>query len=145
MGLHIPAAVTLPNRCCQAMIPGKMRRFIWFIGFLIGWWPALLQAQTIHYVSPDGGGDGSSWAQTSSLADAVANASSNDQLWLKEGVYEIDQTLEIPYGHSGVSLYGGFDGTEVNLNERNVESNEAILDGLGGRQILIIESRDVTL
>src|SRR5690606_33294106 len=70
---------------------------------------------------------------------------SNDQLWLKAGVYEIDETLEISYGHSGVSLYGGFDGTEVNLNERSVESNETILDGLGGHQILIIESQDVTL
>ncbi|MEC3881016.1 right-handed parallel beta-helix repeat-containing protein, partial [Parapedobacter sp. 10938] len=128
-----------------------MQRFIWFSGLmfrgllLLGCPPSVLQAQTTRYVSPDGVGDGSTWAQSSSLADAVTNASSNDQLWLKAGIYEIDQTVEFSYSHSGIHVYGGFDGTETNLDQRNVESNETIWDGLGERRILRIGANDIML
>src|SRR5690606_9766749 len=77
--------------------------------------------------------------------DAVANASSNDQFWLKEGVYEINQTVEFSYSHSGIRVYGGFDGTESSLDQRNAESNETIWDGLGERRILWIGADDITV
>lgn len=49
-----------------------------------------VQAQTIIYVPLDGTGDGSSWGQASNLADAVSDASAGDQIWLMQGVYEIE-------------------------------------------------------
>src|SRR5690606_38320519 len=49
--------------------------FVWFLSGVF------VRAQT--YVSPDGSGGGTSWADPSSLADAIANASNGDELWLE--------------------------------------------------------------
>src|SRR3546814_9771619 len=49
------------------------------------------------------------------------------------------------YSHSGISMYGGFDGTETNLNQRDYEDNETVLDGLGERRILWIGADDITV
>ena len=62
------------------------------------------------------GGDGSSWDRAlPAFAPALAAASSGDAIWLRAGSYALDDTARIP---SGVSLYGGFDGTESSPRER---------------------------
>lgn len=96
----------------------------------------LLSAQTI-YVEPFGNGNGSSWSDASSLQSALSAASSGTEIWVKEGLYtpvtcnscsqtERDISFEIP---SGVQLYGGFDGTEMSLDERDFNANLTILSG----------------
>lgn len=81
----------------------------------------------IYYVSPNGGGDGSSWQSTMTLADALNTAKAGDQIWVqgfetitKDSVYFVpeDQKVTGFTLKSGVQLYGGFKGTETKLTDR---------------------------
>ena len=105
-----------------------------------------LAAQGVAYVDADAPppGDGRSWASAfPSLRDAIAAASVSggyvEQIWIAEGVYR-----PAPPGAStrfsfdvleGVSLYGGFEGTESSLEERDWTRHVTILSGdLQGRR-----------
>ncbi|MFT7603847.1 MAG: putative outer membrane repeat protein [Saprospiraceae bacterium] len=82
-------------------------------------------------IDASSGGNGSSWATAyDDLQTALAGATGGDVLWVAEGIYTIstgeDDSFEIP---SGVALYGGFDGTEANLVDRDWENNVTSLDG----------------
>jgi len=84
----------------------------------------------VLYVSPGGSGskDGSSWENAASLstaAELVNSAERNAQLWLKAGTYKRTESVNFDYLH----IYGGFDGTESKLEERNWNKNLTILDG----------------
>lgn len=79
----------------------------------------------IYYVSPNGGGDGSSWDNATTLSDALNNkAQAGDQIWVLgfEQITEAGQLYTAPTGgfsvKSGVQLYGGFAGTEKSINDR---------------------------
>src|SRR5690606_13624134 len=101
-----------------------------------------VRAQT--YVSPDGSGGGTSWADPSSLADAIANASNGDELWLEQGTYNVlspiivDKTLEILGGFSGTgnqrdhTLYPSIiDGQHtVNILRTSSSANNMLFDGI---------------
>jgi hypothetical protein len=91
------------------------------------------------YVDQDSsGGDGQSWAGAlRHLDEALAAADFLDgqvtEIWVAAGRYvpspsDPDQTPVFTI-LDGVSLYGGFAGTETSINERNLELNETILDG----------------
>jgi len=89
-----------------------------------------------------GANNGTSWANAyTSLTDALAAASGGDEIWVAQGIYkpvtQVDVnasggadtrevTFQIP---SGVALFGGFDGTEVSLEERDWETHLTILSG----------------
>ena len=83
---------------------------------------AAAQSKT-YYVSPTGTGDGSSWANATTLSDALNKAVAGDQIWVqgfepvtKDKLYIVPQegfTVK-----SGVQLYGGFAGTETKLTDR---------------------------
>lgn len=93
-------------------------------------WGNEQQAVDILFVSPEGAGsqDGSSWENASTLSAAakvINNSKVNGQLWLKAGIYDIVEAINFDYLH----IYGGFDGTESDLNERNWMKNQTILDG----------------
>ncbi len=49
---------------------------------------ALAQAAGMHYVSPSGTGDCSSWAKTCTLQIALTNAVSDDEIWVVAGTYK---------------------------------------------------------
>lgn len=75
----------------------------------------------IYYVSPQGGGDGSSWQSAMKLSDALTTASAGDQIWVQgfEAVDGADKLYEGSFTvKSGVQLYGGFAGTETKLTDR---------------------------
>ncbi len=92
----------------------------------------------ITYVSAGAAGDGSSWANASGDLRAVLDAASfGDVIWVQEGTYypltcttctpsEMNQSFEI---NDGVSLYGGFQGWETSLDQRDWNVNETILSG----------------
>ncbi|MEM9918858.1 MAG: T9SS type A sorting domain-containing protein [Bacteroidota bacterium] len=68
-----------------------------------------------------------------SLEDALNLSNSGDTIWVASGTYTPatningrNATFNIP---SGVLVYGGFDGTESTLGERDVELNKTILSG----------------
>ena len=80
----------------------------------------------VHYVTPDGTGDGTSWANaSSSIQDMINAASAGDQIWVKAGTYAPTSLIKSNKATSkafimkdGVSLYGGFAGTETELAQR---------------------------
>jgi len=94
-----------------------------------------LGAQSIFVdVSASGAADGSSWADAyPDLQPALAAASSGSSIWVAAGVYR-----PAPIGGSsavsfvlpdGVSVYGGFDGTETLLSERAGLFDTTVLSG----------------
>lgn len=102
-----------------------------------------LFSQSVFFVNQyaTGSGNGSSWADAcTNLQDALDKASSGDAIWIAAGTYkptvdasgngspadERTKTFQLIHG---VSLFGGFDGTEIMLAERDWETNETVLNG----------------
>lgn len=94
-----------------------------------------LQAQTIWYVNqiPVQVPNGLSWTSGFQKLEFALNAASpGDQIWVKKGTYRPDPspgrqaTYNIP---AGVAIYGGFDGTETQVSQRNLSANPTILSG----------------
>ncbi len=94
--------------------------------------------QNIHYVVPEGAGDGSSWANAAGdLRAILLNAVSGDQVWVAAGTYyptscancsqaDRDLHFNIP---AGVAVYGGFTGEETTLEARDWQIHATILHG----------------
>ncbi|MCR9102970.1 MAG: right-handed parallel beta-helix repeat-containing protein, partial [bacterium] len=94
--------------------------------------------------SASGNNDGSSWTNAfTDLQDALSQAAScpnKNQIWVAAGTYK---PSAYPAGcmncatdrdftfllRGGISLYGGFNGTETMLNQRNISANTTILSG----------------
>jgi hypothetical protein len=105
-----------------------------------------ISAQTTYYVKATGGNDsndGKSWtAAYASLQQALTTAVSGDKIWVAKGTYiptkiagdvpgtdNRDKTFLIA---SGISVYGGFAGTETagyNLSTRDFTTNQTIFSG----------------
>lgn len=81
----------------------------------------------------EGTGNGTSWQDAYvELPPALAAASSGDQVWVAAGTYlpsEIAHPVPSFVLSQGVELYGGFDGTESTLAERDWVANPTILSG----------------
>ncbi|MEN8155899.1 MAG: T9SS type A sorting domain-containing protein [Bacteroidota bacterium] len=93
----------------------------------------IANAQSVVFVSSDGTGDGTSWASAAgSIQDAIESSSSGTDIWIKGGTYYVpgDSTFILK---DGVSLYGGFSGTETcpiqRTDYRLGGANETILSG----------------
>src|SRR4051794_21875342 len=87
-------------------------------------------AQPIVYVTPSGAGNnsGTSWTNALSgvdLPNRVVSASAGTQFWVAAGKYKptitTDRTASFSIA-SGVSVYGGFVGTETALGQRIIGS-----------------------
>ena len=88
--------------------------------------PLAATAQTTYYVTTDAtvAGDGLSWNNPMTLTKALTKAKAKDQIWVQAGTY----TAPITDGftlQSGVSLYGGFAGTESSIDDRAIDSDKA--------------------
>jgi len=128
-----------------------MRRIIIFSFAFFCWFPAFSQGPIYVSLAASGANDGSSWADAyTSLADGLDNASFGDEVWVRAGTYTPWDTpglsFELP---SGVKLYGGFDGTESSLAERDWEANPTILSGnINGQEyskiVLLITDPDTS-
>lgn len=87
---------------------------------------------SILYVSQNASGSCASWANACDLQTALTTAQTGDQIWVAAG-YHItgesgnrEATFQLK---SGVAIYGGFDGTETSLSQRDFETNLTILSG----------------
>lgn len=101
---------------------------------------SFLIASAQIYVDADatGNADGSSWSNAYVyLQDALSAASNGDEIWVAEGIYYPDEGANKTNGGrsqyftliSGVSIYGGFNGTESNKNQSSPTQNVSILSG----------------
>ncbi len=114
----------------------KLFRFHILLFTFISLWS---QAQVIRVApTPSGSGNGSSWANASSLQNAIANANANNQIWVKRGTYLISGTLN-PDQYN-LHIYGGFAGNETALNQRDWQNNITIFDGQNTLKIMRFES-----
>lgn len=85
------------------------------------------------YVTPTGvaSATGSSWSQGLNLDAALKRAVPGSQLWLMEGTYALNPkagrkaSFILP---AGVEVYGGFNGTETSLAQRQ-PGNHSVLSG----------------
>ena len=99
--------------------------YFFAVGISLLFAAAPLQAKVYH-VSIKGTGDGSSWEKAmGSLDDALAKATSGDEIWIAAGTYKPTQLIKSSKKNSrhfplkdGVSLYGGFSGTEKDKDKR---------------------------
>ena len=101
-------------------------------------------ANGIIYVSQDGVGDGSSWANaTNKLQFATALSSGGStRVWVKAGTYYGDttDTEGAFYVTAYNRIYGGFEGIEgpdYDLSLRDFDKNTTILDGQNQRRVLL--------
>ncbi|MBF0693459.1 MAG: T9SS type A sorting domain-containing protein [Flavobacterium sp.] len=95
------------------------------------------QAQIFVSQTASGDNNGTSWANAyTNLQDALIDAPENAAIWVKAGTYY--PTIEIVTGYprskaffiaNNVKLYGGFNGTETQLSQRNFSANPTILSG----------------
>jgi len=100
-------------------------------------------AQPVIYVDAGATGahDGSSWADAftdlqAALDAAEASGGSIQGIWVAAGTYRPSKRTDPDDPRSatfqlldGVSLYGGFAGTEASIDERDIDANPTILSG----------------
>ena len=116
----------------------KLFRFHILLFTFISLWS---QAQVIRVApTPSGSGNGSSWANASSLQNAIAIASSNSQIWVKQGNYPVSSTLLVSL--SNISIYGGFAGDETALNQRDWTNNTTVFNGQNTVKIMRFSSNN---
>jgi len=100
-----------------------------------------------------GSSDGSSWSDAfSDLQSALTEAADGDQLWVAQGTYYTDSASDKTKSfliNKDIKLYGGFNGTESLLSERDPVNNTTILSADIGVQnttsdnsyhVLVLES-----
>ncbi|MCA0232701.1 MAG: T9SS type A sorting domain-containing protein [Bacteroidetes bacterium] len=97
----------------------------------------------IKYVKPTGNDNntGTSWGQAyQTIQKAIEVAVAGDEIWLASGTYyptkdetgsasPTDARTKVFYINKNVAIYGGFNGTESSLSQRNWRTNIATLSG----------------
>ncbi|MBQ3735201.1 MAG: right-handed parallel beta-helix repeat-containing protein, partial [Bacteroidales bacterium] len=104
----------------------------------------LTGAPPIRYVTQDGVGDGSSWANAMGNLQAAIDSAALVQgdVWVAQGVYYGDTSTSSENAFimaNGVNVYGSFAGNEpedYDLSLRDFETNTTILDGQHLRRVL---------
>ena len=100
--------------------------------------PAYASVRYVSAARPDDSGDGLSWATAErTLQAALQSAVAGDEIWVAAGTYKPDQGGgQTPGARSatfqlknGVTIYGGFVGTETQLSQRNSSTNPTKLSG----------------
>ena len=79
--------------------------------------------------------DGSSWTTAfKTIQSAVDAAHAQDEIWVAKGTYTGTTDSVVNMSAKTLALYGGFQGTESNRDQRNWEDNKTIIDGEGKRR-----------
>lgn len=90
---------------------------------------------SVIYVDQNATGtnDGTNWTDAfDDLQEAIALSVFGDEIWVAEGTYKpttgTSRTISFEI-KNGTKIYGGFNGAEATLNERNVALNVTVLSG----------------
>lgn len=112
--------------------------------FVLGASNSLFSATIYVNTNATGSNTGVNWANAfTDLQSALAASGSGDQIWVAAGVYKPTSSNDrsIPFQvTSGVSLYGGFNGTETALNQRDWSANATVLSGAIGSQVDVTDN-----
>lgn len=100
---------------------------------------------TRYYVKTNGSGNGTSWASASNDLQFVISqkAASGDSIWVAAGTYTPIRNADKTNGKqtnptdrtnsfvlsNNVKIFGGFNGTETSLSQRNIQTNVTVLSG----------------
>ncbi|MCG3198911.1 MAG: hypothetical protein GHCLOJNM_03418 [bacterium] len=132
------------NRCANSLVG-----LLALMG-VIQWSSANSASNIIKVSSTGSGADGQSWESAFvTIADAIAAATSGDQIWVREGLYPETVRL-VPE----VSVYGGFSGTEMDhefhrrdpdLRPSSIRASEGTLFALAYPNINLDEFTDILL
>jgi predicted outer membrane repeat protein len=93
-----------------------------------------ISVENIRYVRPIASGmaDCQNWENACTLQTALVGVLSGDEIWAAAGTYKptigADRAATFQL-KNGVAIYGGFVGTETELNQRNPALNVTILSG----------------
>ncbi len=91
---------------------------------------------TVIYVKQGGTGSGTSWADAyGDLQDALDDAGSGDEIWVKAGTYAISAEIQV---NKPIGIYGGFAGSEIERIQRDWANNTTTIDGQGITRIFRI-------
>lgn len=101
--------------------------------------PISLSSKQIIYVKQNATGDGSSWVNAigdlQKAIDLSANCYDTTEIWVAKGTYIPYTLASLEYNYTTFNvrnktlIYGGFNGDETSLNQRNWIINETILKG----------------
>jgi hypothetical protein len=114
-----------------------MLKILSLILILLG---ALKSHSSIIYVNANatGNNNGNSWTNAyTDLQSALSTAFINDDIWVATGTYKPTQTSTRTISFvmkNGVDIFGGFNGTETSITERDIEANPTYLSGDIGAQ-----------
>ena len=108
-----------------------MKSFVFL--FLLIWAPVASAQVTYVDANATGNSSGVDWANAFQDLTTALASTTQGEIWVAQGRYHPGQpgdpsssTFLIP---ADVALYGGFNGTETSLNQRDPEANTTILDG----------------
>ncbi len=102
----------------------------------VGSWTPDSEIIYVNHLSPCVPGTGMSWQFAyRDIQDALARASSGNEIWVAEGTYYTHTDTDSAYWDVSfelvdeVGLYGGFAGNETSRSQRDWLTNETILEG----------------
>ncbi|MEW6439564.1 MAG: choice-of-anchor Q domain-containing protein [bacterium] len=105
--------------------------------------PSLTLAAVWYVDAAAPGGGGTSWASAfKTIQQAVDAAGSGDEIWVKRGTYLLGATVTVG---KAISLYGGFNGSETSLEQRNWTLNVTRVDGNNAVRCFLVTSGNVTV
>lgn len=82
-------------------------------------------------------GEGTNWRTAyRTVQDALQQARSGDEIWVATGTYKLTDRAATFQLKTGVALYGGFAGNELNRSQRDWQKNPTILNGNGAYHVV---------
>ncbi len=88
-----------------------------------------LSAQVFVKHNATGANNGTSWADAYTSLETALNNTSTGAVWVAAGTYRLSSSTASFTIDSGLFLYGGFNGTESSVSQRNPVTNITILSG----------------